>query len=198
IFGTDVKLAEFSGFDTEYSNDEDVTPDAIMIHFTPYTMTARKSMTGGKLFLIKTSQDVDTIEADDVTLFDAVTEVSKEDEWGTAGKFTGTFVKTVVPADGLFISDNEFWYSVGKTNIKAFRGWFELDAVLDKNTDFGARVSFFVGDDVITSIDGIPVPQTYQNGNVYTITGKYVGKDIELDRLPKGIYIVNGKKYVVK
>ena len=47
---------------------------------------------------------------------------------------TGTLVKTTIPADGLFLSDNKFYYSAGKTNIKAFRCWFELDAVLDKST----------------------------------------------------------------
>lgn len=51
------------------------------------------------------------------------------------------------------------------------------------------------GDGSTTGIDGV------MNGNdgsqkIYTITGVYTGKS--LDKLPKGIYIVGGKKVAVK
>ncbi len=91
IFGTDVQLAEFSGFETEYANDEDVTPDAININFTEYTMTARRGMTGGKPFLIKTSKDITEFDADDCTLAGAVTDVEKSDEYGTEVEKTAAF-----------------------------------------------------------------------------------------------------------
>ena len=196
-FGSDVQLAEFSGFTVDYGDDEEnVTPLNIVVNFSTYTMTAKKSMTGGKPFLIKTSSEITSFEADDVTMAGSVTDVQKTDEYDTAGKFTGSFVKTKVPADGLFISDNKFWYSTGATNIKAFRGWFELGAVLDKETDFGAKV-FFSIDDEPTSVDGVSVVPT-RHGDIYTIEGQYVGRDIPTERLKKGIYIVNGKKVVVK
>lgn len=35
-------------------------------------------------------------------------------------------------------------------------------------------------------------------GDVYTLQGVHVGNDIEIKTLPKGIYIINGKKVVVK
>ena len=196
-FGSDVQLAEFSGFTVDYGDDEEnVTPLNIVVNFSTYTMTAKKSMTGGKPFLIKTSSEITSFEADDVTMAGSVTDVQKTDEYDTAGKFTGSFVKTKVPADGLFISDNKFWYSTGATNIKAFRGWFELGAVLDKETDFGAKV-FFSIDDEPTSVDGVSVVPT-RRGDIYSIEGQYVGRDIPTERLKKGIYIVNGKKVVVK
>ena len=194
-FGTDVQLSEFSGFEVEYADEDDVSPDAIVINFTSYTMTAKKGITGGKPFLIKTSKDVTEFEADDVTLTDVATSVEKADEYDTAGKFTGSLVKTVVPADGLFISDNKFWYSTGKTNIKAFRGWFELGAVLGKDTDFGAKVRFVI-DDAPTAIEGIESANV--DGDVYTLQGIYVGRDVDKNRLPKGIYIIDGKKTFVK
>ncbi len=196
-FGSDVQLAEFSGFTVDYGEDEEnVTPLNIVVNFSTYTMTTKKSMTGGKPFLIKTSSEITSFEADDVTMAGSVTDVQKTDEYDTAGKFTGSFVKTKVPADGLFISDNKFWYSTGATNIKAFRGWFELGAVLDKETDFGAKV-FFSIDDEPTSVDGVSVVPT-RRGDIYSIEGQYVGRDIPTERLKKGIYIVNGKKVVVK
>ena len=59
-------------------------------------------------------------------------------------------------------NDNEkFWYSVGKTNIKAFRCWFELGAVLGSETDFGARVFLNVVDEEVTGIR--KSPKRHQN-----------------------------------
>ena len=205
-----MQLAEFDGFETEYDEDDedDITPDAITLKFKTYTMNARtKPMVGGNLYLIKlNSEDIMTLygddhiqyfTADDVTLTSTMNEVEEYDQWDTYGKFTGTFVKTMVPTDGLFLSGNKFWYSVGKTNIKAFRGWFELDAVLDKETDFGANIGFVI-DGEPTTVDGIPAIMTRASGDVYTLQGQYVGRDIELKRLPSGIYIIDGKKRVIK
>jgi hypothetical protein len=197
-FGSDVQLAEFSGFSTEYTDEDDVTPDAIVMKFSTYTMTARKGMTGGNLYLIKTSNEVETIEADDATLTTDVNNVETSDEWETKGWFKGSFVKTVVPEDGLFINDNKFWYSTGKTNIKAFRGWFELNAVLDKETDFGAKV-FLDIDDEPTDIEGIETAERALKGDVFDLQGRKVANSgSKMSNLPKGIYVVNGKKVVNK
>jgi hypothetical protein len=197
-FGSDVQLAEFSGFSTEYTDEDDVTPDAIVMKFSTYTMTARKGMTGGNLYLIKTSKEVETIEADDATLTTDVNNVETSDEWETKGWFKGSFVKTVVPEDGLFLNDNKFWYSTGKTNIKAFRGWFELNAVLDKETDFGAKV-FLDIDDEPTDIEGIETAERALKGDVFDLQGRKVASSgSKMSNLPKGIYVVNGKKVVNK
>ena len=189
-FGSDVQLAEFSGFEVEYENEDDVTPDAITINFTTYTMTTKKGMTGGKPFLIKTSADITGFEADDCTLVGAVTDVSKTDEYETNGIFTGTFVKTVVPDDGLFIYDEKFYYSTGKTDIKAFRGWFQLGAVLDKETNFGVKMAVFI-DDEATDINAIDNGElTIDNSAIYNLAGQRVGKNY------RGIVVTKGRKAV--
>ena len=192
VFGNDVHLAEFSGFEVDYGDDEEnVTPLGITINFATYTMSAKKGMTGGKPFLIKTSKDISVIEADKCSLVNAVSDVTKEtdetDEFKTSGKFTGTFTKTTVPADGLFLNSNKFYYSTGKSDIKAFRGWFELGAVLNKETDFGVKM---VIDGLETKVEGIGVKDAA--GNVYDLNGRKVSK------AQKGVYIVNGKKVFVK
>lgn len=195
-FGDDVQLAEFSGFEVEYADEEDVTPDGITINFSTYTMTAKKGMTGGKPFLIKTTKDIESFEAENCTLAGAVTDVEKADEYDTPGVFTGSFVKTTVPADGLFIYENKFYYSTGSTNIKAFRAWFELGAVLDKETSFEANVRFVI-DDEVTAIEGIPSAAD-KMGAVYNLNGQLMGIDVDLNSLPAGVYIKNGQKIVVK
>ena len=188
IFGSDVQLAEFSGFEVDYGDDdENVIPLGITINFATYTMTAKKGMTGGKPFLIKTSKDISVIEADECSLVNAITDVTKTDEFDTSGKFTGTFTKTTVPADGLFLNSNKFYYSTGQSNIKAFRGWFELGAVLNRETDFGVKM---VVDGFETKVEGLGVKDAA--GNVYDLSGRKVSK------AQRGVYIVNGKKVLVK
>lgn len=185
-----VELAEFTGFETEYTDDDDVTPDAITLNFATYTMTTKKGLTGGKPFLIKVTEDVDGFDADDVTLVSSPTDVVKADEYETSGSFVGTFVKTTVPADGLFLTGNNFWYSVGKSEVKAFRAWFELGAVLDKETDFGSRIMLNIIDEA-TGISTPPTGASLTNSEeVYNLNGQRVSKT------GRGIYIVNGKKVI--
>ena len=195
-FGSDVELAEFSGFEVEYADEEDLTPDAIVINLTKYTMTTKKGMTGGKPFMIKTSHDITGFQADDVTLFSTVSDVEKSDEYETPGKLTGTLVKTKIPADGLFLSGNQFWYSTGSTNVKAFRCWFELGAVLDKETDFGARVMLHFEDEP-TGISTTPNP-SYQGGDRKGVYYSVDGRKVSGQPAQRGLYIKNGRVVVVK
>ena len=197
IFGLDVKLAEFAGFEIKYSDENNVKPFAIKINFSSITMTDEAGMEGGKPYLIKTNDDIDSFMADEVMMTDAVADATATDASGVNGKFTGSLVKTLVPADGLFINGNKFYYSTGKTNIKAFRGWFELGAVLDKDPDNSAKVGVFV-DGEPASIDGLPANTMLQDGKVYTLSGQLVGKNVNGHQLEKGVYIRNAKKFVVK
>lgn len=59
------------------------------------------------------------------------------------------------------------------------------------------RLLFFgrMSKDAVTGIKK-PIVSTYRNGKVFTIDGRYIGQDKRLEDLPKGIYIVDGKKYV--
>lgn len=192
IFGSDVEFAQFSGFEVDYGEDEEnVTPLGITVNFTSYTIPARGNLAGGTPVLIRTSRDIETIGVDGVTLASSVKDVTVVDEYGTEGTFTGSLVKTIVPEDGLFLSGNKFWYSVGKTNIKAFRGWLELGAVLDKETDFGVKLNFYV-DGEATAIDEI-VNSNSSNGKCYDLGGRKITKPTQ-----KGVYIVGGKKVLVR
>lgn len=193
-FGSDVQLCEYTGFTAKYADDLDVTPDAITINLSPFTMTNKKGMTGGKPFLIKTAQNIASIEAEEVKLVEAVSAVTGGDtEYDTPGKMTGTFIKTKIPENGLFLSENKFWYSTGKTNVKAFRCWFELDAVLGEETDFGARVFLNFQDEDTTGINNHN-SKTTDNNSWYTLDGR------KLDKKPtaKGVYVKDGRKVVIK
>lgn len=204
-FGSDVEVAYFSGWKAEYDFESSLTPLSIEVKFKKRNIVP--NVPGGIAFLIKPSKDVETIELDGVTLVRDINDNHSsdtnnntrgdEDGYGLNGVFKGTFVKTIVPADGLFINSEKFYYSTGKTNIKAFRGWFELGAVLDKETDFGAKVTFTV-DGEATDIDGIPSYQRVVEG-VYDLSGRKIKlEDGDVTKLQKGVYIIDGKKVTIK
>lgn len=185
-----IELAEFTGFEVDYGDDdENVVPLGITMNFAEYRLSNRKSMTGGKPFLIKVSKDVDGFDANGVTLFSSPTGVDKADEYGTPGSFIGTFVKTVVPKDGLFLTGDKLWYSVGKSEVKAFRAWFELGAVLDKETDFSSRIVL----NITNESTGISeISRRVSDDKVYNLSGQRVEIPV------KGVYVKNGKKVLVK
>lgn len=192
IFGSDVEMAQFSGFVVDYGEDEEnVTPLSITVNFTSYTIPARGNLSGGTPILIKTSKDISTIKVDNVTLVGAPKDVTVVDDYGTAGKFTSTFVKGQIPAYGLFLSGNKFWYAQEGQPTAAFRGWFELDAVLGMETDFGVKFNFLL-DDVETRISDVNASEL--NGDVYDLAGR----KMQGNRLSSGIYIIGGKKVSVK
>lgn len=117
-------------------------------------------------------------------------------------KFCGTYLSsgenTIVPARsfGLGANDGKWYHSVSALPIKGFRCWIETQ----KNA--GAKVSFSIDDEdmgVVTAIEGIETaPILRTQDAVYTLSGQKVRSSQSLEGLPKGIYIINNKKVIVK
>lgn len=99
------------------------------------------------------------------------------------------------------ISDNEYKYNMfhltSPTTIKGFRGWITDD---DSVLGAGAKpISINGVVDETDAIDGLTMDERLlQNGAIYDLSGRKVGAVANMSQLPKGLYIVNGKKYVVK
>ena len=200
VFGDDVQLAKFVGYTIDYGDDEEnVIPLGITINLSDYTIPARGNLAGGTPVFIKTSKDItEPFQLDNVTLTEGVKDVESADaDYDIPGKFTGTLVKSVIPADGLFLNGNKFWYSTGKTTVKAFRCWLELGAVLDKETDFGARILLNFLDDETTGIQDNK-RESINNKHYYDIQGRRINGQSSMGngQMKKGVYIVNGKKVI--
>lgn len=115
-------------------------------------------------------------------------------------KFVGVFSKQLIPEKELFLSDNKFYYSTGESTIKGFRGYFVLDdytkSIIFGNSSLGLNISIAI-DGELTAIEGIST--NYRNNDdVYSVSGVYMGKASDMNKLSRGIYIVNGKKVIVK
>lgn len=190
--GSDVQLAEFEDYEAEYDADDNVT--GLTVNFVATNLS--DGFYANYPYLVKTSKDITeffvtaTIDPDEEG---AVAEYDNG-KTGKNRKVLGSLVGTyhagdAVPADGLFLSGNKFWYSAGATKIKAFRAYFMLNEVLSGVAE--AKVRFMVDEDA-AAIEGITPDM--ENGVWYTLDGRQLnGKPTE-----KGVYIVDGKKVLIK
>lgn len=199
-----VQLADFAGCVPTYDEEKENCL-AIKVNFTDAT-----TITANKPCLIKVSEAVTEFKVDGVTI-NANEESAHVDKDKTKigsryyyNKMIGTYTPETVIGNSeddfyqLFLSNNKFYYSKGTAKMKAFRAYFEfLDELTDKSAGVSnAKISFFV--DETTGISDIKSETKVDSDAVYNINGQYVGKNIDMNTLPKGVYIINGKKKIVK
>ena len=111
---------------------------------------------------------------------------------GNNYKFYGTYrQESLTNSYILNAAGNSFEHTSG--TIEAFRGYFAPSAIL---TSLPTSLSIGFGDDGSTGIFNIlNVPQK-TNSAIYNLRGEKVGTTDDMPRLPKGIYIINGKKII--
>lgn len=92
-------------------------------------------------------------------------------------------------------------YTAGqKYGIRGFSGWFHHKTNNSNSKDSELSLSLF-DDSSTTPIETVKVDDLNRDtsGKVYSISGVLMKNNAaDLNNLPKGIYVVNGKKYVVK
>ncbi len=129
----------------------------------------------------------------------------------TKVKFVGTYVKlgdnNKIPANSYVLNGNNeggtaglWYYRTVKTASKGFRGWLQT---VDGKTSYGIEVEI---NGVVEKVSGntngigaIDAETKTATGNVYNLNGQLVRRNAaSLDGLAHGVYVVNGKKVVVK
>lgn len=102
---------------------------------------------------------------------------------------TGIYSPKTISEDNIYGVKANGAIAKGKkdTTIKGLRAYF----IINGNSS-GAKINF--GDDETTGIENIVTPTAISNQKVYNLNGQYVGNDLKA--MPKGIYIVNGKKVI--
>ena len=92
-------------------------------------------------------------------------------------------------------------YTAGKNyGIRGFSGWFHYEPKNSSSKASELSLSLF-DDGSTTPIETVKVDDLNRDtsGKVYSISGVLMKNNAaDLNNLPKGIYVVNGKKYVVK
>lgn len=183
-FGDDVQLGDFQGYEVKDKGE------SISVKFADVTAIEKNHP-----YIIKVGADVAEFTVDGV-------DIDPEEEpminFGTNRKpnaFIGNYVAGTAIENGcLFLSDNKFWYSVGTTTIKGFRGYFNFDDLLPDFEDnyAAARVMMmFNDDDVVTGIDASL--SSKGEHRYYNLGGQRINHPKK-----KGLYIQEGKKLIVK
>ena len=100
------------------------------------------------------------------------------------------------------------YYTTDGHESYSFRSYLDFDSSKAdaKSMVFGATEFGFTDVNTTTGISSLSVitpedmdPRAFNTGKIYNLQGQVVSNDSRnLDRLPAGIYIVNGKKELVK
>ena len=215
-YGSKVEVVEFSDVDvvTKPNNDKIVTlkfkqPVTEIKAHHPYMIHPslhKGTQTGVKTTIVSIKKQEEKQESLDAQ------KVVK-----TADGVTYTFIGNYENAKHLqqfsyyyYSGDDETQYKNGFYKwINSGSGtWTPYTACVLMNKDNGANakpsVSYYLEsiDGQTTAIDTLPVMPAVHDmhqGKVYTITGQLVQQGIiNLKALPQGVYIVNGKKYIVR
>ena len=102
--------------------------------------------------------------------------------------------------EGAYVVSNNTIYHINKnTPLKGFRGWIVLENPIAPSNEMTMSVhGMYYDGKEDTSIESLPmvVTQLSADTEVYDLCGRKVG--VLGTTLPKGIYLVNGRKYFVK
>ena len=184
-FGQDVQLGEFNNYEV-VEEGRDVV--GVKIKFTTAT-----SINANHPYAIRVSSPIDYDKG--FTVSGVQISPIEEELYYNLGTnrrpsaFVGTYIaETTVPNLCLFLSGNKFWYSAGKTKMKAFRAYFDLYDVLTEVDDaYGSRISMSFEDPT-----GINEVSVQEDDRYYNLSGQQVKPE------KKGLYIQNGKKKIIK
>lgn len=118
---------------------------------------------------------------------------------GTYVSKTGTDVQPTIPANSYILSNGTWYYHTkGVKNVKGLRGWIQTSAAPSETKIFINGVE----EGEVTAIEGIESSMEVSkriNSNIYNLNGQLVrSNSVSAEGLDKGIYIIGGKKVVVK
>nr|WP_287577374.1 hypothetical protein [Prevotella sp.] len=190
-FGENARIAEFKKVDE--SGKKAVAS---------FGMHYYQLITAGKPCLIKPSQVNDTYTIKGVTI-DAELALTIADS-NKKFDFVGTYALTTMPANSHFLGSNDgklyyitadkkisglkaFFQPVSTSNAKLSIAFDSTDNDFDNNTTGIEAIKDYMDQDAANSS---------ANKGIYNINGQFMGTNPAI--LPQGIYVKNGKKFIVK
>ena len=151
------------------------------------------SMQAGKPYMVMTAEDKDALRFYSVSIAaDAASQSSAVDnDYVVAGIFS-PYIMPTNKAEYYLDTDGSLKTPTDASNntINGYRCYFKL-------ADDQVKLCFEGDDTVITGIESIDTgDNATQPVKVYNLNGQYLGTST--DTLPQGVYIVNGKKTIIK
>ena len=190
-FGENARIAEFKKVDE--SGKKAVAS---------FGMHYYQLITAGKPCLIKPSQVSEKYTINGVTI-DAENALTIADS-NKKFDFVGTYARTTMPVNSHFLGSNDgklyyitadkeisglkaFFHPVSTSNAKLSIAFDSTDNDFDNNTTGIEAIKDYMDQDAANSS---------ANKGIYNINGQFMGTNPAI--LPQGIYVKNGKKFIVK
>lgn len=173
IFGENAEIAYYAGDETDASSNVTVK----------FGKRGEGSIEAGVPYLVWSEKDVKGFELTGREI--------KADKWSTPGTtfdFVGVYAETDVNAGDYFIKGGQFVKATTNNKVLPFRSYLQL-----KEGQTARSLTFVVGNEEVTAIEGLSVERNYSNDAIYNLNGQKLQQPTK-----RGLYIINGKKVMVK
>lgn len=218
VFGDGVKLAEATGLDDENPycitfQTVDANDGITAGHFYLIQPAKEPATPAGKTINIINKEMTGPLYTLGRRNVSKISELQTEFEDGgwnhpthNSIRYHGTYLKKDggVPGGSYVFSKGNMYHIKNAQNVKGFRFWIEDEEPNPNGQAKPFTLSISGVEDqqesqqIITSISEVETV-TDDNAAVYSLSGQFLGKGKQLlNSLPKGIYVVNNKKYMVK
>ena len=179
---------------------ENATEEKIFTVISPTTGKQEISVTG-------TYFTIPNVNLDTAPSTDNIEEPYKHSTFGaTSLRYRGTYVNhtdAIIPANSFVLNKDGYWYRTSKAHsVKGFRCWIEpinptASAIKRLNISIDGVILNGTSD-TLTGIEELELSNdANKNSNIYDAYGRVIGNTAEgLSKDFKGVYIINGKKYV--
>ena len=179
---------------------ENTTEEKIFTVISPTTGKQEISVTG-------TYFTIPNVNLDTAPSADNIEEPYKHSTFGaTSLRYRGTYVNhtnAIIPANSFVLNKDGYWYRTSKAHtVKGFRCWIEpinptASAIKRLNISIDGVILNGTSD-TLTGIEELELSNdANKNSNIYDAYGRVIGNTAEgLSKDFKGVYIINGKKYV--
>ena len=179
---------------------ENATEEKIFTVISPTTGKQEISVTG-------TYFTIPNVNLDTAPSADNIEEPYKHSTFGaTSLRYRGTYVNhtnAIIPANSFVLNKDGYWYRTSKAHaVKGFRCWIEpINATASAIKRLNISIDGVIlngTSDTVTGIEELELSNdANKNSNIYDAYGRVIGNTAEgLSKDFKGVYIINGKKYV--
>ena len=179
---------------------ENATEEKVFTVISPTTGKQEISVTG-------TYFTIPNVNLDTAPSADNIEEPYKHSTFGaTSLRYRGTYVNhtnAIIPANSFVLNKDGYWYRTSKAHtVKGFRCWIEpinptASAIKRLNISIDGVILNGTSD-TVTGIEELELSNdANKNSNIYDAYGRVIGNTAEgLSKDFKGVFIINGKKYV--
>lgn len=182
-FNINVADGKLCGIEAEIREYDHMEGDVMMFK-------EAKEIVAGRPYLIRPNKDIKLGQFDNVRLTGPELEKSGDESFYMIGTYSNRTFSEEESSKYLFLNANaEFRHPKPGTTMKGMRAYFYCSPDVQASQ---MRVGFSENSTDIKDIEQNNIQANSQR--IYTINGTYVGTD--KSTLPKGIYIIGGKKYI--